>query len=227
MNEEEKKYVSQAIIEGLTKNVEEFYLETDLRHKNGQYMLRWDYTYTNIKRNLANSKLKMVKINRGIFTFDLITNEDEKRVYSIIKEKNLSIIKRSKNLGHYMWVLALINKNIVSKETQISLFESNNMDEKFYEEMIEKIGFIPQNYQTVVIDDANKSFPVVYLCQLDKELNEVSRILIGKNSFVDYEFNNTNVDRSEEKMVEIKLKQKAKDKVEVKIRKEKEDKLIM
>lgn len=225
MNEEERKQISQAIIEGLTRNVEEFYLETGLTHRNGQHMLRWDYIYTNIAKNLVGSKLKLVKICRGIFTFDLIINEEEKIVYSVIKEKNLSTIKRNKNSNHYMWALASINKNIEQKVKQLSLFANDNIDEKFYNEVIAEIGFIPENYKTVLIDDLNKNFPVVYLCQLDKDLNELSKILIGKNSFVEYEFNNINVDEKEESRVEIKLKQKAKDKVEVRIRKEKDDKI--
>lgn len=225
MNEEERKEISQAIIEGLTCNVEEFYLETGLTHRNGQHMLRWDYIYTNIAKNLMNSNLKLVKIYRGIFTFDLIVNEEEKVIYSVIKEKNLSVIKRNRNSNHYMWALASINKNIEQKLKQLSLFAIDNIDEKFYDEVIGQIGFIPENYQTILIDDLNKKFPVVYLCQLDKDLNEVSRTLIGKNSFVEYEFNNINVDRKEEAKVEIKLKQKARDKVEVRIRKEKDEKI--
>lgn len=224
MNEEERKQISQAIIEGLTCNVEEFYLETGLTHRNGQYMLRWDYIYTNISKNLVNSKLKLVKIYRGIFTFDLIVDEEAKVVYSVIKEKNLSIIRKNKNSNHYMWALASINKNIEQKLKQLSLFANDNIDEKFYAEVIDEIGFIPENYQTILIDDLNKNFPIVFLCQLDKDLNEISRTLIGKNSFVEYEFNNINVDRKEETKVEIKLKQKARDKVEVRIRKEKDEK---
>ena len=223
MNEEEKKQISQAIIEGLTCNVEEFYLETGLTHRNGQYMLRWDYIYTNISKNLVNSKLKLVKIYRGIFTFDLIVDEEAKVVYSVIKEKNLSIIRKNKNSNHYMWALASINKNIELK--QLSLFTNNNMDEKFYAEVIAKIGFMPENYQTILIDDLNKNFPTVYLCQLDKNLNEISRTLIGKNSFVGYEFGNTNVDKNEETRIEIKLKQKAKDKIEVRLRKDKNERI--
>ena len=223
MNEEERKQISQAIIEGLTCNVEEFYLETGLTHRNGQHMLRWDYIYTNISKNLVNSKLKLVKIHRGIFTFDLIVDEEAKVVYSVIKEKNLSIIRKNKNSNHYMWALASINKNIEQKLKQLSLFANDNIDEKFYAEVIAEIGFIPENYQTILIDDLNKSFPTVYLCQLDKDLNEISRTLIGKNSFVEYEFNNTDVDKNEETRIEIKLKQKAKDKIEVRLRKDKNE----
>lgn len=124
-----------------------------------------------------------------------------------------------------MWALASINKNIEQKLKQLSLFANDNVDEKFYAEVIAKIGFIPENYQTILIDDSNKSFPTVYLCQLDKELNEISRILIGKNSFVGYEFSNTDVAQNEEKRIEIKLKQKAKDKIEVKLRKDKNEKI--
>ena len=223
MNEEERKQISQAIIEGLTCNVEEFYLETGLTHRNGQHMLRWDYIYTNISRNLVNSKLKLVKIYRGIFTFDLIVDEETKVIYSVIKEKNLSIIRKNKNSNHYMWALASINKNIEQK--QLSLFANNNIDEKFYAEVIAEIGFMPKNYQTILIDDLNKNFPRVYLCQLDKDLNEISRTLIGKNCFVEYEFSNTDVDKNEETRIEIKLKQKAKDKIEVRLRKDKNEKI--
>ena len=124
-----------------------------------------------------------------------------------------------------MWALASINKNVESKEKQLSLFANDNIDEKFYAEVIAKIGFMPESYQTILIDDSNKSFPTVYLCQLDKALNEISRILIGKNSFVGYEFSNTDVDKNEETRIEIKLKQKAKDKIEVKLRKDKNEKI--
>lgn len=225
MNQEEKIQVSQAIIEGLTLNVEEFYIETGLTHRNGQHMLRWDYIYTNIARKLENSKLKLVKIYRGIFTFDLIINEEEKIIYSVIKEKNLAIIRKNRNSNHYMWSLASINKNIEQNEKQLSLFANDNIDEKFYDKMIAEIGFIPENYKTILIDDLNKRFPVIYLCQLDKDLNELSRILIGKNDFVEYEFKNINVDGKEEERVEIKLKQKAKDKIKVRVREEKEEKI--
>lgn len=220
MNREEKIQISQAIIEGLTLNVEEFYMETGLTHKNGQHMLRWDYIYTNIARKLEKSSLKLVKIHRGIFTFDLIVNEEEKIIYSIIKEKNLTAIRKNRNLNHYMWSIATINKDIEPKEKQLSLFGNDMIDEKFYGEVISKIGFVPDNYRTIVIDDVNKNFPAVYLCRLDKNLNEISRELIGKSNTVKYEFSNTNVDEKEETKIEIKLKQKAKEKIELKIRKE-------
>lgn len=224
MNEEERKQISQAIIEGLTCNVEEFYLETGLTHRNGQHMLRWDYIYTNISKNLVNSKLKLVKIYRGIFTFDLIVDEETKVVYSVIKEKNLFIIRKNKNSNHYMWALASINKDVASKEKQLSLFESNNIDIKFYEDVINEIGFVPYSYETILIDDYNKNFPVVYMCKFDRDLNEISRVLIGKSDYIEYEFNNKNVDNKDENKVEIKLKQKAKDKIEVRLRKEKNEK---
>lgn len=224
MNKEDKEQISQAIIEGLTRNVEEFYLETGLTHRNGQHMLRWDYIYTNISKKLKYSKLEIIKIYRGIFSFDLIINEEEKIIYSIIKEKNLSIIRKNKNLKHYMWALAYINKDVEAEEKQLSLFENDNIDIKFYEDVINEIGFVPYSYETILIDDYNKNFPVIYMCKFDRDLNEISRVLIGKSDYIEYEFNNKNVDNKDENKIEIKLKQKAKDKIEVRLRKEKNEK---
>ena len=75
-----------------------------------------------------------------------------------------------------------------------------------------------------LIDDYNKNFPVIYMCKFDRDLNEISRVLIGKSDYIEYEFNNKNVDNKDENKIEIKLKQKAKDKIEVRLRKEKNEK---
>ena len=58
----------------------------------------------------------------------------------------------------------------------------------------------------------------------NRDLNEISRVLIGKSDYIEYEFNNKNVDNKDENKIEIKLKQKAKDKIEVRLRKEKNEK---
>ena len=58
-----------------------------------------------------------------------------------------------------MWALASINKNVESKEKQLSLFANDNIDEKFYAEVIAKIGFMPESYQTNVSRSADKYHP--------------------------------------------------------------------
>lgn len=172
LEQNDEKNIVSAILEAITANVNEFYGEEKLTHRNGFHFLKWDYIFTNIENNIRDSvNLEIIKANRGYFSFDLIIDRNKKIVYSVLKTKNLKSIKNERNYSHYVWQLASINGIQEDAVGQTSLFELepeiNNKD------LLNLLDFEPTKYVTILIDETNKLMPRISEVVLDSRLESV------------------------------------------------------
>ena len=190
LSNEEKNKISDAIISATMNDVKELYIENDLQHRNAYHMLVWDFIGTRVFNTLKSSRLKVVKTKRGRFSFNLIVDEQNATVYSIMKKSNVERIRNGKNSTHYLWSLVSLNADIPIREGQLCLFEiesDKNYFEKTKEILLKGIDSIINRYCTIIINDDNKQFPGVELKVFDINLNEVHSE-IWKESFIDYSF---------------------------------------
>ena len=187
MTKDEVSIIAKSIKTAIVSDVPEFYFETGLMFRNGRHMLKWDYIFDNIANELATSSLRVVKNDRGIFTMALIIDEEERALYSIMTEKNLRLIRKNKNKGHYLYAFASINKGMEAQQEQQSLFDNINEEQVSYEEyLMQTVGFIPSLYKTFLIDDSNKSKPVISLAIINENLEVVKQDIIQDNKGIEY-----------------------------------------
>ena len=172
LEQNDEKNIVSAILEAITANVNEFYGEEKLTHRNGFHFLKWDYIFTNIENNIRDSvNLEIIKANRGYFSFDLIVDRNKKIIYSVLKTKNLKSIKNERNYSHYLWQLASINGIQEDAIGQTSFFELapeiNNKD------ILNLLDFEPEKYVTILIDETNKLMPKISEVVLDSRLESI------------------------------------------------------
>lgn len=190
LSNEEKNKIADAILSATMNDVKELYIENDLQHRNAYHMLIWDFIGTRIFNTLNNSRLKVVKVKRGRFSFNLIIDESHSTVYSVIKKSNVERIRNGKNTSHYLWALTSLNSDIPVREGQLSLFElecNKNYIESTKEKLLSGVDSIITRYCTIIINDDNRQFPGIELRVFDTNLNEVYSE-IWKESYIDYSF---------------------------------------
>lgn len=211
---EDVEKISSGIVEACSNNVTEFYSEAGLAHKNAFHMLKWDYIFTNVRGNLKDSKLKCLEIKRGCFTLDLIIDEKNKYIFSVINEKNVNSIRKTNNRDHYFWRLTSINKGLKSKDSQVSLFDNTN-EEVLLDDLLKDVSFIPQKYISIVIEKGYGNNINIFLRVYNENLEEVeSEEIYGSIPLLVYDIvkENTNIP-SNSKNIKLKLKDAAKEKI--------------
>ena len=226
---EEKELISRTILTSAINDVKELYFEQELYHRNAYSMMVWDFIGTNIIKNLKNTRLKVEKVKRGYFSFDLIVDEDNSTVYSVIKKSNLERVRNSKKFSHYCYALASINSDIDIQEGQMNLFSADGIEdfrETIKADLLSDIGSIINRYGTIVINDDNKQFPSVELHVLDMNLNSVYTEVWKQNIEVDYSNNYAEYDEKSEDKISLSIKVN-KDDNNVKIKREEEKKKVL
>ncbi len=213
MTKEEIKIISKAIKTAITTDVPEFYFETGLRYGNGRHMLKWDYIFSNVRNELAESSLKIVDCDRGIFKMALVVDENDCLVCSIITEKNLVRVRNKKNKRHYLYSLASVNKGMEAQQKQQSLFdEAADIQMNREEELMQIFGFVPDGYETFIIDDSNRSNPVISIATINEDLEIVKREYIKDEETIQYNLRDNDKLESEEKQaIGLGLTTKAKE----------------
>lgn len=174
LSTEEKNIISDAVLNAIQNDVREVYSENNLHHKNAYSMLVWDFIGSNVIDDLKTTRLKVVRAKRGRFSFDLIADEENQTVYTIMKKSNIEKIRKERKFSHYLWSLTSINFDIKVEEGQLNLFsiESNNeYREETKKELLSGIEAIINRHCMIVINDDNKQFPYIQLCVYDMNLN--------------------------------------------------------
>lgn len=174
LTDEEKELISNTIIKSIMNDAQEIYAENKLQHKNGYYQLKWDFVGTRVIDALTNKRLVVKKTKRGPHTFDLIIDEENGTIYSIMRKSNIIRTKKKQKFSHYLWALASINEDIEVNEGQMNLFSIETAkDYRQYvkQKMLGNINSIITRYCTIVINDDNIQFPSIELHVLDMNLN--------------------------------------------------------
>lgn len=191
LSTEEKEIISNSIITSLMNEVKEVYAENNLQHKNAYHMLTWDFIGSRIIEVLKKTRLNVKKVKRGRYSFDLIVDEQNATVYSIMKKSNIYRIKNGQNVSHYLWALASINDDIKVQEGQLSLFAMDTAQtyrEETKKNLLSDVENIITRYCTIVINDDNKQFPSIELHVYDMNLNQVYEEKWKESLIVDYSF---------------------------------------
>lgn len=209
---EEKDIISNSIITAMINEVKEVYSENNLQHQNAYHMLTWDFIGSRVIDELHKTRLQTKKVKRGRYSFDLIIDEDNNTVYSIMKKSNIYRIKNNKNFSHYLWSLASINDDIEVQEGQMNLFSVDTAQlyrEETRKKLLGKVENIITRYCTIVINDDNKQFPNIELHVLDMNLNSVYEEKWKESLVVDYsfEFDEDENNNENELISKIKIKE--------------------
>lgn len=188
---EEKDIISTSIITSIMNEVKEIYMENNLHHRNAYYALTWDFIGSRIIDKLKNTRLKVKKVRRGIHTFDLIIDEENSTVYTIMKKSNFYRVKNSKKISHYLWALASINSDIKVEEGQMSLFSIDTAQlyrEETKRKLLNDVESIIMRYCTIIINDDNRQFPNIELHVYDMKLNDIYQETWKESLTIDYNF---------------------------------------
>lgn len=194
LSEEEKNIISDAIIAAIMDDVKEVYSENNLHHKNGYSMLVWDFIGSKVIDKLKDTRLKVIKVKRGRFSFDLILDEEHHTVYTIMKKSNIEKVKKEKNFSHYLWALASINCDLEIDQGQLNLFTTdynNQYKEITKKNLLSGVEAIVDRYCTIVINDDNKHFPSIQMAVFDMNINCIYEE-DWKDSVINYELENDN-----------------------------------
>lgn len=225
LSTEEKEQIADTILSSVMNEVKEVYLENRLQHRNAYTMLVWDFIGSRIIDELKSTRLKVKKIKRGRFSFDLIIDEENQTAYTIMKKSNISKVKKEQKFSHYLWALASINKDFEVEEGQMNLFSldcESSYREQTRKELLKNVDSIIARYGIIVINDDNKQFPAIELHIYDMNLN-CKYEEVWKESFVlDYNFDFEEKDGEENIALNVRLKDEENKNV-LKIKDDKED----
>lgn len=223
----EKELISNAILSSVMNEVKDVYIENRLQHRNAYSMLIWDFIGSRVIDVLASTRLKVKKIQRGRYSFDLILDEENQTVYTIMKKSNIKKVKKEKSFSHYLWALTSINYDLKVEEGQFNLFSLDGEDsyrDVTRKELFKSVDAIITRYCTIVINDDNKQFPTIELQVFDMNLNCVYEEIWKESLVIDYNFNIENNNDEENIVLNVKLKEELKDNI-LKIKNE-EDKQL-
>ena len=207
LSTKEKNIISNTIISAMLNDVKEVYIENNLHHRNAYSMLVWDFVGSKVIETLKNTRLKVIKVKRGRFSFDLILDEEYHTIYSIMKKSNIEKVKKERKFSHYLWALTSINCDIEVGEGQLNLFtiESNNeYREKTKKELLTGVEAIVNRYCIIVINDDNKQFPSIQLGVYDMNLNCIYEEMWKESIIIDYNFENDDNINEDKPIIKIK-----------------------
>lgn len=227
LSENEKELISDAILSSVMNEVKDVYIENRLQHKNAYSMLIWDFIGSRVIDALDSTRLKVKKIKRGRYSFDLILDEENQTAYTIMKKSNIQKVKKEKSFSHYLWALASINYDLKVEEGQFNLFSLDGEDsyrEATRKELFKNVDAIITRYCTIVINDDNRQFPTIELQVFDMNLNCIYEETWKESLVIDYSFNIENTPDEEDVLLNVKLKEELNDNI-LKIKNE-EDKQL-
>lgn len=189
LTDKEKNLISSTIITSIMNDAQEVYSENNLQHRNAYHSLVWDFVGTRVIEVLKDTRLIVKKTKRGRYSFDLIIDEENGTIYSIMRKSNINRVRKQQKFSHYLWALSSINIDIEVQEGQMNLFSmdtAKDYREQTKRNLLGKISSIITRYCTIVINDDNVQFPSIELHVLDMNLNTIYEEKWKESLTIDY-----------------------------------------
>lgn len=133
--------------------------EEEFLTNNGSEGLRWNYINREVKKNLTEERFQIEVLHRGPWGFLGIYDRATKYFYTLMREKNLAVLRKSADARLFHYTNAFSRLNDILKETytveneQLCLFPDMMYDEddeknldKILKSMISKIDGTIERY---------------------------------------------------------------------------------
>jgi hypothetical protein len=158
LNEADKLLIIEAISNAHNKDLLDFMNEYQLETYNALNMLKWDFTNTNLIRNLDGDNFQCFKVKRGPWKFILLYHPSSKFLYSLMKENRFNVVLDRKNREkvHYVDALVSANQNVrveecIKRDIQMNLFDIGDSEwesavNKVFEELVHTLGINVKTY---------------------------------------------------------------------------------
>lgn len=188
--EDFKRRLVACVRKALQDDLQNFLSEYQPETKNAVPHLIADWINTNIQRDLASSNIDMIKFKRYSWTGNIIIDKANRVIYTIMREKRISQIKKEKrDRPHYLQtIVAVLNKKLRAPIKQKPLIES--VAYQFDRDTLEKDynsifagrlnindGFI---YCVIVYDAYKGDLADIKALFLDRDLDIVEQISMNE-----------------------------------------------
>ncbi|MBX7001915.1 hypothetical protein EX219_09990 [Bacillus aerophilus] len=145
-----KSLIIRSVADAFNKDVKAFKEEFDLETYNNVKFLKWDFTNTNIIRNLPHQNFDCVKAKRGPWIFVLIYNKISGTLFTLMRKDRFFEIqeKTKRDKIHYIDAFSSINKGEKASEVIYKQIDIFDMDSKAWNKEV-----------NVVLEDLLKHIP--------------------------------------------------------------------
>ncbi|MFS0556364.1 DUF5986 family protein [Brevibacillus sp. 179-C9.3 HS] len=173
LSDEYKYSMIEAISNAHKNDLQEFLMEYDLETFNSAHFLKWDFTNTNIIRNLQGHRFQCLKVKRGPWKFVLIYDKETMFLYSLMRDKRFSQLQDRivREKVHYLDSLANINQGFEGKDNKERFYQPNmfDMDGGSWEREV-------QNVLNEMIQNIDGKIKQYVLISFSVERNEVTSV---------------------------------------------------
>lgn len=156
--------------------------ENNFPTTNGKELYIWNYMNKNISDVLPTDKFQVVVMKRRSWAFIGIYDKEEKYLYTLMREKNLTNLQKniSKNLIHYLNVLSKLNDPLKQKYEPIAHQVSLFGDELYTDETDEKLDDILCDLISKVYGEINRYVLIAFDADGVGNIKDIKGIIPAK-----------------------------------------------
>lgn len=189
LSDEYKYSIIDSISNAHKNDIKDFILEYDLETFNSVHFLKWDFTNTNIIRNLQGDRFQCLKVKRGPWKFILIYDKETMYLYSLMREKRFSQLQDRivREKVHYLDSLANINQGLKGKDNKERFYQPDmfDMDGRSWESEVQSV----LNEMIQNIDGEIKQYVLISFSTERDEVTSVSAYIPTVDLNIAYEEN--------------------------------------
>lgn len=178
-----KALIVNAIQESLKRYYIQYKSEYKTKTNNGRHTITWDFINSGIDLELPKDRFEIIDCKRGIWELILIYDKQTKWLFSLMKDKRFSQLRKQvrKNKVHYLEALGSINNELNTYlDQQITLFELQS-DERL-ENIENTVSSMLSMLKNEVIRYCLISFTNSY-----EEITSISASIFNYNLSIQYE----------------------------------------